>query len=115
MANTLKKWDPKFNHFLYHRICRLEECEIEIHTNRKDHLFCEPNHQQSHWRRVRKQRRKHEAMVREHEKRIKELEDEQRELVRTVEDFWKAFEALKKKINEIEMNQGILRRKDHTP
>lgn len=125
MNKTLKKWDPKFDHFLYHRICRLEECEIEIHTNRKDHLFCEPNHQQLHWRRVRKQRRKHEAMVREHEKRLEALEEEYRELakaiekigkeaVKAVEDFRKAFEGLKKKVNKIEMDQGILQRKDYT-
>lgn len=90
MTKTLKKWDPKFNHFSYHRICKLEECEIEIHTNRKDHLFCEPNHQQLHWRRVRKQRRHWEAMVRDHDEAIKKL-------IEQMKENQKVFEELKMK------------------
>lgn len=103
----MKKWDPKFNRFSYHRICRLEGCEIEIHTNRKDHYFCEPNHQQLYWRRIRKQRRRINVMILDLEKRIEVLEKNQsklakriekvgKEAVKAIEDFITEWEELQK-------------------
>ena len=62
------------NDFIYHRICRLNECNAAIHTNRKDYHFCCPNHQQEYWRRKRKERRKIETMILNHEERIKKIE-----------------------------------------
>lgn len=79
-----KKESEMEQEFLYHRICRLEECKIEIHTNRKDHFFCEPNHQQLHWRRIRIKKRKIEAMVLDHEKRIEELEKDVSKVYRLI-------------------------------
>ena len=56
------------------RACRLERCKIIIYTNREDHHFCEPNHQQEFWREERKRKRKIEAMVFDHEERIRDIE-----------------------------------------
>jgi len=39
--------------YRFHRICRLEECEIDFYTNRKDHFFCSTEHQQEYWKRIR--------------------------------------------------------------
>jgi len=39
--------------FKFHRICRLEECEISFDTNRKEHYFCCTEHQQEYWKRIR--------------------------------------------------------------
>lgn len=95
MTKTLKEWDPKFNAFSFHRICRLEECEIEIHTNRKDHYFCEPSHQQIHWRRIRKARRKIEITLSEHDHAIKELVKQMKENERIFKELKLAIENLK--------------------
>jgi len=62
------------NNFVFNRICRLNECNVKINTNRKNHYFCCPNHQQEYWRRKRKERRKLELVILDHEERIKKLE-----------------------------------------
>lgn len=40
--------------YRFYRVCRLEECEIEIWTNKKDHYFCCTDHQQEYWKRTRR-------------------------------------------------------------
>ena len=61
-------------YYRFKRDCRLERCLTIIYTNREDHHFCEPNHQQEYWREERKRKRKVEMMVFDHEKRIEQLE-----------------------------------------
>ena len=39
--------------FKYERICKLDECNIIIKTNRKWKLFCCTEHQQEYWSRIR--------------------------------------------------------------
>jgi len=50
--NHLQK-EKKPLKYKYHRICQLEECDIEFDTNRKKHFFCCPAHQQEYWKRIR--------------------------------------------------------------
>lgn len=80
LANTDRKPKPE-DFYRFHRICRLEECEREIHTNRKDHHFCEKTHQQEWWKRHRG--RRGEANVQETRRLAKEVE----ELKETVEQL----------------------------
>ena len=105
MQGYLNSADGRY--YRFKRVCRLERCDVIIYTNRDKPLFCEPNHQQEHWCDKRKRKRKVDAMVLDHEKRMKELEKDQstlakriekvgREAVKAMEDFRKAWEALKK-------------------
>ena len=66
--------------YRFHRICRLEECETEIHTNRKDHYFCQTGHQQEWWKR---HRSRGTASTQELRRQAKEIE----ELKQTVEEL----------------------------
>ena len=50
---ALAKQNPVTPKYRYQRICRLEECDIEILTNRKQHVFCCQDHQQEWWKRER--------------------------------------------------------------
>ena len=61
--------------YRFKRICRLEECEIEFYTNRKDHYFCDSNqnHQQEYWKRIRRGNRALEIEIAKQRKEIDEL------------------------------------------
>ena len=67
--------------YRFHRICRLEECETEIHTNRKDHIFCRKAHQQEWWKRHRGARGTASAQeTRRLAKEVEELKETVKEL-----------------------------------
>ncbi len=71
LANIEKKRHSP-SYYRFHRICRLAECEIEIHTNRKDHYFCKTDHQQEWWKR---QRCSGAGSIKELNRQAKEIED----------------------------------------
>ena len=79
LANTGKKKHP-ISYYKFHRVCRLEECEVDIHTNRKDHWFCCTDHQQEWWKRQRADDRILTKEVSSQAKRIEELEETVKEL-----------------------------------
>ena len=54
--------------YKYHRACKLEECEIEIFTNREKHYFCNTAHHDVYWKRERNKVSGLEARVRRIEK-----------------------------------------------
>ena len=79
LANTGKKKHSN-DYYKFHRVCKLEECKIEIHTNRKDHYFCHTDHQQEWWKRQRSGDRLLTKEVSSQAKRIEELEETVKEL-----------------------------------
>lgn len=69
--------NPKDNQFYrFYRICRLEECEIDFYTNRKDHYFCDTKHQQEYWKRIRQGDRAIHSEIIKQRKDIEEIKEQ---------------------------------------
>lgn len=64
-------------YYRFKRICRLEECEVEFYTNRKEHFFCDSDqdHQQEFWKRIRRGEKALEAEVVRQGKEIDRLKE----------------------------------------
>jgi len=62
-------------YYRFKRICRLEECEIEFYTNKKDHYFHSTEHQQEYWKRIRRGDRALEIEVAKQRKEIDRLKE----------------------------------------
>ena len=75
LSATTKKKEYSSDFCRYHRICRLEECEKEIHTNRRDHYFCETAHRQEYWKRRRARGAIGAEELRRQAKEIEELKE----------------------------------------
>ena len=80
LSATTEKKKYSNDYYRFHRICRLEECEIEIHTNRKDHYFCETAHRQEYWKRRRARGSIGAQELQRQSKRIEELEETVKQL-----------------------------------
>ena len=89
-------------YYCFKRDCRRERCKTIVYTNRKDHFYCEPNHQQEYWRDEKKRRRDI------HKKMIQYQEDSEK-LSKRIEEVWgmatKAVENLSKEIKKIQAIQ----------
>jgi len=70
---------PKFR---FHRICRLEECDIEFDTNYKQKLFCCTDHQQEWWKRQRAKESGLLSLVAKQGQEIETLKEQIKELTK---------------------------------
>lgn len=69
--------NPQDNQFYrFHRICRLEECEADFYTNKKDHYFCCTEHQQEYWKRIRRGDRVLHSEIIKQRKDIEEIKQQ---------------------------------------
>ena len=64
----------KTSGYTYHRVCKLAECQAEIYTNRKDHFYCNTEHHNEYWKRVRLDTSNIKERIRAVEESVKNIE-----------------------------------------
>ena len=62
-------------YYRFKRVCRLEECEVEFYTNKKEHYFCRTDHQQEFWKRIRRGDRQLEIEIAKQRREIERLKE----------------------------------------